>query len=59
MIAKEVRTLTKMCSSQYDLQTMTDIGGQALSSAMVAMNQMNSANQGKEYSVFKVFLQSL
>ncbi|XP_046602543.1 rap guanine nucleotide exchange factor 2 isoform X3 [Neodiprion lecontei] len=53
MIAKEVRTLTKMCSSQYDLQTMTDIGGQALSSAMVSMNQMNSANQGGQTATVK------
>ncbi|XP_046742541.1 rap guanine nucleotide exchange factor 6-like isoform X7 [Diprion similis] len=53
MIAKEVRALTKMCSSQYDLQTMTDIGGQALSSAMVSMNQMNSANQGGQTATVK------
>ncbi|XP_048513096.1 rap guanine nucleotide exchange factor 6-like isoform X4 [Athalia rosae] len=53
MIAKEVRTLTKMCSSPYDLMTMTDIGGQALSSAMVAMNQMNTANQGGQTATVK------
>jgi hypothetical protein len=47
MIAKEVRTLTNMCSSAYDLLTMLERGGQPPSSAMVALNQMTTGNQGK------------
>lgn len=46
MIAKEVRTLTNMCSSPYDLLTMLERGGQPPSSAMVALNQMTTGNQG-------------
>lgn len=46
MIAKEVRALTNMCSSAYDLQTMLERGGQPPSSAMVALNQMTTGNQG-------------
>ncbi|OXU27302.1 hypothetical protein TSAR_016056 [Trichomalopsis sarcophagae] len=45
MIAKEVRTLTNMCSSAYDLQTMLERGGQPSSSAMVALNQMTTGGQ--------------
>ncbi|XP_026823676.1 rap guanine nucleotide exchange factor 2 isoform X6 [Ooceraea biroi] len=45
MIAKEVRTLTNMCSSPYDLLTMLERGGQPPSSAMVALNQMTTGNQ--------------
>jgi len=47
MIAKEVRTLTNMCSSPYDLLTMLERGGQPPSSAMVALNQMTTGNQGE------------
>lgn len=46
MIAKEVRTLTNMCSSPYDLSVMLERGGQPPSSAMVALNQMTTGNQG-------------
>ncbi|XP_044734898.1 rap guanine nucleotide exchange factor 6 isoform X3 [Chrysoperla carnea] len=42
MIAKEVRSLTNMCSSQYDLLTMLELGGQPPSSAMVALNQLTT-----------------
>lgn len=45
MIAKEVRTLTNMCSSAYDLLTMLERGGQPPSSAMVALNQLTTGNQ--------------
>ncbi|XP_076227228.1 rap guanine nucleotide exchange factor 2 isoform X8 [Nomia melanderi] len=45
MIAKEVRTLTNMCSSPYDLSIMLERGGQLPSSAMVALNQMTTGNQ--------------
>lgn len=41
MIAKEVRSLTRMCSSSFDLLTMLELKGQPPSSAMVALNQMN------------------
>ncbi|XP_055385503.1 uncharacterized protein LOC129614698 isoform X3 [Condylostylus longicornis] len=41
MIAKEVRLLTHMCSSTYDLLTMLEFKGQPPSSAMVALNQMS------------------
>uniref|UniRef100_A0A1B6CBW2 Rap guanine nucleotide exchange factor 2 n=2 Tax=Clastoptera arizonana TaxID=38151 RepID=A0A1B6CBW2_9HEMI len=44
MIAKEVRTLTNMCSSPYDLLTMLELGGQPPSSAMVALNQLTTGN---------------
>lgn len=40
MIAKEIRLLTHMCSSTYDLLTMLEYKGQAPSSAMLALNQM-------------------
>lgn len=46
MIAKEVRALTNMCSSPYDLVTMLERGGQSPGSAMVALNQMTTGNQG-------------
>nr|CAD7197142.1 unnamed protein product [Timema douglasi] len=42
MIAKEVRALTNMCSSPYDLLTMLELGGQPPSSAMVALNQLTT-----------------
>ncbi|XP_037043277.1 rap guanine nucleotide exchange factor 2 isoform X8 [Bradysia coprophila] len=41
MIAKEVRSLTHMCSSPYDLLTLLELKGQPPSSAMVALNQMS------------------
>ncbi|XP_014252109.1 rap guanine nucleotide exchange factor 2 isoform X4 [Cimex lectularius] len=44
MIAKEVRTLTNMCSSPYDLLTMLELGGQPPSNAMVALNQLTTGN---------------
>ncbi|XP_031783844.1 rap guanine nucleotide exchange factor 6 isoform X4 [Nasonia vitripennis] len=54
MIAKEVRTLTNMCSSAYDLQTMLERGGQPSSSAMVALNQMTTGNnQGGQTATVK------
>ncbi|XP_021942904.1 rap guanine nucleotide exchange factor 2 isoform X4 [Zootermopsis nevadensis] len=40
MIAKEVRALTNMCSSPYDLLTMLGLAGQPPSNAMVALNQL-------------------
>lgn len=56
MIAKEVRTLTNMCSSPYDLLTMLERGGQPPSSAMVALNQMTTGNQGKFFCFFFFWL---
>ncbi|XP_011499860.1 PREDICTED: rap guanine nucleotide exchange factor 2-like isoform X5 [Ceratosolen solmsi marchali] len=53
MIAKEVRTLTNMCSSAYDLLTMLERGGQPPSSAMVALNQMTTGNQGGQTATVK------
>ncbi|XP_044011272.1 rap guanine nucleotide exchange factor 6-like isoform X4 [Aphidius gifuensis] len=53
MIAKEVRTLTNMCSSPYDLLTMLERSGQPPSSAMVALNQMTTANQGGQTATVK------
>lgn len=44
MIAKEVRSLSNMCSSPYDLLTMLELGGQPASNAMVALNQMTTAS---------------
>ncbi|KAK6645111.1 hypothetical protein RUM43_001387 [Polyplax serrata] len=44
MIAKEVRQLTNMCSSPYDLLTMLELGGQPPSSAMFALNQMTTGS---------------
>ncbi|XP_066903454.1 rap guanine nucleotide exchange factor 6 isoform X8 [Halyomorpha halys] len=44
MIAKEVRTLTNMCSSPYDLLTMLELGGQPPSNAMVTLNQLTTGN---------------
>ncbi|XP_017778513.1 PREDICTED: rap guanine nucleotide exchange factor 2 isoform X3 [Nicrophorus vespilloides] len=42
MIAKEVRSLSNMCSSPYDLLTMLELGGQPTSTAMIALNQMTT-----------------
>lgn len=52
MIAKEVRTLTNMCSSPYDLSIMLERGGQLPSSAMVALNQMTTGNQGNTKLIY-------
>ncbi|XP_050430519.1 rap guanine nucleotide exchange factor 6 isoform X2 [Adelges cooleyi] len=46
MIAKEVRNLTNMCSSPYDLLTMLELGGQPTSNAMVALNQLTTGASG-------------
>lgn len=47
MIAKEIRSLTHMCSSPYDLLTVLEHKGQTPTSAMVALNQMStSSNAG-------------
>lgn len=43
MISKEVRNLTHMCSTAYDLLTMLELRGQPPSSAMVALNQMSQS----------------
>ena len=45
MIAKEVRNLTNMCSSVYDLMAILERGGQPPSSAMVALNQLTTGAQ--------------
>jgi hypothetical protein len=42
MIAKEVRSLSHMCSAPYDLFTMLQLGGQPPSAAMIAMNQLTT-----------------
>lgn len=41
MVAKEVRTLSQMCSSTYDFVAMLELRGQPPSSAMLALNQMS------------------
>lgn len=46
MIAKEVRNLTNMCSSPYDLLTMLELGGQPTSNAMVTLNQLTTGTSG-------------
>lgn len=46
MIAKEIRSLTHMCSSPYDLLTILELKGQPPSSAMVALNQMSASSVG-------------
>eukprot|EP00096_Caligus_rogercresseyi_P009497 TRINITY_DN3238_c0_g2_i1.p1 TRINITY_DN3238_c0_g2~~TRINITY_DN3238_c0_g2_i1.p1 ORF type:complete len:1352 (+),score=489.49 TRINITY_DN3238_c0_g2_i1:114-4058(+) len=45
MIAKEVRSLTNMCSAPLDLFSMLELGGQQPSNAMVAMNQLSTGGQ--------------
>lgn len=49
MIAKEVRNLTNMCSSPYDLLTMLELGGQPTSNAMVALNQLTTGVSGSAH----------
>lgn len=44
MIAKEVRSLSNMYSSPYDLLTMLELGGQPASNAMVTLNQLTTAS---------------
>ena len=44
MIAKEVRSLSHMCSAPYDLFTMLQLGGQPPSAAMMAMNQLTTGS---------------
>lgn len=41
MISKEIRSLTHMCSTPFDLLTTLELRGQPPSSAMVALNQMS------------------
>ncbi|XP_023287865.1 rap guanine nucleotide exchange factor 2 isoform X2 [Orussus abietinus] len=53
MIAKEIRTLTNMCSSSYDLVTMSERSSQPPSSAMIALNQMTTGNQGGQTATVK------
>ncbi|XP_075217382.1 PDZ domain-containing guanine nucleotide exchange factor isoform X2 [Lycorma delicatula] len=48
MIAKEVRTLTNMCSSPYDLLTMLELGGQQPSNALVTMNQLTTGGTSNQ-----------
>ena len=43
MVAKEIRSLGNMGNSPYDLLTMLELGGQQTSSAMIALNQLNTA----------------
>ncbi|XP_076264894.1 PDZ domain-containing guanine nucleotide exchange factor isoform X9 [Rhynchophorus ferrugineus] len=52
MIAKEVRSLSNMCSSPYDLLTMLELGGQPASNAMVALNQMTTATSQYQASLY-------
>lgn len=40
MISNEIRNLTNMCNSPYDIMSMFEIKGQQPSSAMIALNQM-------------------
>lgn len=46
MISKEIRTLTHMCSTPYDLLTTLELRGQQPSFAMVALNQMSISSGG-------------
>lgn len=50
MIAKEVRSLTHMCSSPYDLLTLLELKGQPPSSAMVALNQMSVSTSHAQHN---------
>lgn len=57
MIAKEVRSLSNMYSSPYDLLTMLELGGQPASNAMVTLNQLTTASsqhhpQGSSFFFF-------
>ena len=47
MIAKEVRSLTNMCSAPYDLLSMLQTGGHNPSTAMMTMNQL-TLSQGNQ-----------
>lgn len=44
MIAKEVRSLSHMCSAPYDLFTMLQLGDQPPSAAMMTMNQLTTGS---------------
>merc|ERR1719245_2008475 len=44
MIAKEVRSLTNMCSVPLDLFSMLELGGQQPSNAMISMNQLTTGH---------------
>uniref|UniRef100_A0A1A9ZDR0 Rap guanine nucleotide exchange factor 2 n=1 Tax=Glossina pallidipes TaxID=7398 RepID=A0A1A9ZDR0_GLOPL len=46
MIAKEVRLLTHMCSSPYDLLAILELKGQSPSNAMFSLNQMSTSQGG-------------
>ncbi|XP_017079502.2 LOW QUALITY PROTEIN: rap guanine nucleotide exchange factor 2 [Drosophila eugracilis] len=43
MLAKEVRLLTHMCSSPYDLLSILELKGQSPSNALFSLNQMSSS----------------
>ncbi|XP_070854494.1 rap guanine nucleotide exchange factor 2 isoform X2 [Drosophila suzukii] len=43
MLAKEVRLLTHMCSSPYDLLSILELKGQSPSTALFSLNQMNAS----------------
>ncbi|KAH8238011.1 hypothetical protein KR032_010880 [Drosophila birchii] len=43
MLAKEVRLLTHMCSSPYDLLAILELKGQSPSSALFSLNQMSAS----------------
>ncbi|XP_063367740.1 rap guanine nucleotide exchange factor 2 [Cydia amplana] len=51
MISKEVRTLTNMCSSPYDLLTLLELGKQPPSNAMVSLNQLTTGVQQGQVTV--------
>ncbi|KAM7354378.1 PDZ domain-containing guanine nucleotide exchange factor isoform 1-T1 [Cochliomyia hominivorax] len=46
MIAKEVRLLSHMCSSPYDLLAILELKGQSPSNAMFSLNQMSTSQGG-------------
>ncbi|XP_043654074.1 rap guanine nucleotide exchange factor 2-like isoform X1 [Drosophila teissieri] len=43
MLAKEVRLLTHMCSSPYDLLSILELKGQSPSNALFSLNQMSAS----------------
>ena len=45
MISRYIRDMQNMCSTPYDLVSMVESGGQAVSNAILSMNQMNAGQQ--------------
>ncbi|XP_016973395.1 rap guanine nucleotide exchange factor 2 isoform X2 [Drosophila rhopaloa] len=50
MLAKEVRLLTHMCSSPYDLLSILELKGQTPSNALFSLNQMSASHSNSAAS---------